>query len=58
MLSKSEILDEVWDMAYEGDGSIVEVYISTLRRKIDAAFERRSIETVRGVGYRLVEDDA
>jgi DNA-binding response OmpR family regulator len=58
VLSKLEILDEVWDMAYEGDGSIVEVYISALRRKVDAAFERHSIETVRGVGYRLVEDDA
>ncbi|WP_372412449.1 response regulator transcription factor [Streptomyces luteireticuli] len=56
VMSKTDILDEVWDMAYDGGPSIVEVYISTLRRKIDAPFGRRSIETVRGAGYRLVDN--
>ncbi|MGK4578703.1 response regulator transcription factor [Kitasatospora sp. HPMI-4] len=56
VLSKGEILDEVWDTAYEGDGSIVEVYVSNLRRKLDAPFGRRSLQTVRGAGYRLVDD--
>nr|WP_286250680.1 response regulator transcription factor [Streptomyces graminofaciens] len=54
VVSKPEILDEVWDMAYTGSPAIVEVYISVLRRKIDAPFGVCSIETVRGSGYRLV----
>ncbi|WP_328768565.1 response regulator transcription factor [Streptomyces sp. NBC_00286] len=49
VVSKSEILEHVWDFAYEGDPNIVEVYISTLRRKLGASL----IRTVRGAGYRL-----
>ncbi|MEV7886460.1 response regulator transcription factor [Streptomyces sp. NPDC002817] len=49
VVSKSEILEHVWDFAYEGDPNIVEVYISTLRRKLGSAL----IKTVRGAGYRL-----
>ncbi|MFB9445413.1 response regulator transcription factor [Dactylosporangium vinaceum] len=56
-VTKREILDEVWDMAYQGDPNIVEVYVSALRRKVDAPFGRRTIATVRGVGYRMVSDD-
>ena len=56
VVTKSEIVDEVWDMAYDGDLNVVEVHISALRRKVDAPFGRHSIETVRGVGYRLVDD--
>ena len=54
VLSKSEILAGVWEHDFEGDPNIVEVYIGRLRRKIDDPYGRRSIETVRGVGYRLV----
>ena len=43
-------------MAYDCDLNVVEVHISALRRKVDAPFGRHSIETVRGVGYRLVDD--
>ncbi|MFJ5222129.1 response regulator transcription factor [Streptomyces sp. NPDC088400] len=50
VVGKPEILEHVWDFAYDGDPNIIEVYISTLRRKIGAA----SIQTVRGAGYRLV----
>jgi DNA-binding response OmpR family regulator len=57
VVSKTEIIDEVWDTAFDGDVNIVEVYVRTLRRKIDLPFGRRSIETVRGAGYRLVERD-
>ncbi|GGV39387.1 DNA-binding response regulator [Actinomadura cremea] len=53
VLSKAQILEHVWDGAFEGDPNIVEVYVSSLRRKLDAPFDRRSITTVRGVGYRL-----
>ncbi len=52
-VSKVEILDGVWDAHYEGDENIIEVYIGYLRRKIDRPFRRHSIQTVRGVGYRL-----
>lgn len=57
IVSKTEILEHVWDFAYEGDPNIVEVYIRHLRKRIDVPFGRSSIQTVRLVGYRLVPDD-
>ncbi|WP_380169002.1 response regulator transcription factor [Jannaschia sp. R86511] len=57
VVSKTEILASVWDVNYDGDPNVVEVYIGYLRRKIDAPFGRQSIQTVRGMGYRLVADD-
>jgi DNA-binding response OmpR family regulator len=57
VLSKAEILEHVWDLAFDGDPNIVEVYIGYLRRKIDQPFARKSIQTVRGMGYRLMPDD-
>nr|WP_240192834.1 response regulator transcription factor [Glycomyces sp. YM15] len=56
VVSKTEILHHVWDFAYDGDVNIVEVYISNLRRKIDAPYRRASIATVRCAGYRLAAD--
>ncbi|WP_204048040.1 response regulator transcription factor [Microbispora siamensis] len=53
VVSKADLLAQAWDFAYDGDPSIVEVYISALRRKIDAPFGRSSLVTVRGAGYRL-----
>jgi two-component system OmpR family response regulator len=53
VLSKSDILDQVWDFAFDGDPNIVEVYVGYLRRKLDVATTNSCIETVRGVGYRL-----
>jgi DNA-binding response OmpR family regulator len=58
VVSKSEILAQVWDLYDDRDLNIVEVYVSALRRKIDAPFRVRSISTVRGVGYRLEEHHA
>ena len=55
-VSKREILDAVWDMAFEGDPNIVEVYVGHLRKRIDEPFGRGAIETVRGAGYRLASD--
>ena len=55
-LSKTEIVDHVWDFAFEGDPNIVEVYVGQLRRKIDEPFGRSAIETIRLVGYRLDPD--
>ena len=54
VVSKAQILDGIWDYDFEGDSNIVEVYIRRLRRKIDEPYGRTDIETVRGVGYRLV----
>lgn len=53
VLSKDEILAGVWEYDFDGDPNIVEVYVGRLRRKVDEPFGQRSIETVRGVGYRL-----
>jgi DNA-binding response OmpR family regulator len=53
VLTKSEIVAGVWDFAFEGDPNIVEVYVKRLRRKVDEPFGTRSLETVRGAGYRL-----
>jgi two-component system OmpR family response regulator len=52
VLSKAQILDHVWQYDFGGDGSIVETYISYLRKKVDST-EPRLIHTVRGVGYTL-----
>lgn len=53
VLSKDEILAGVWEYDFDGDPNIVEVYVGRLRRKVDEPFGHRSIETVRGAGYRL-----
>jgi two-component system, OmpR family, response regulator len=55
-LTRTRILEHVWDFAYEGDSNVVDVYVRYLRKKLDRPFGRRSIETVRGVGYRLREE--
>ena len=56
VVSKREIIDHVWDYAFEGDPNIVEVYIGHLRNKLDRPFGRATLETVRGAGYRLADD--
>jgi DNA-binding response OmpR family regulator len=58
VVSKTELLEHVWDFAYEGDLNVVEVHVSHLRGKIDRPFGTRTVRTVRGAGYRLVPHDA
>lgn len=53
VVSKREILNQVWDHDFEGDPNIVEVYVRHLRNKLDRPFGRNAIETIRGAGYRL-----
>ncbi|MDE0803509.1 MAG: response regulator transcription factor [Acidimicrobiales bacterium] len=53
VVSKREILDHVWDYDFEGDPNIIEVYVRHLRNKLDRPFDRASIETIRGSGYRM-----
>ena len=57
VLSRTRLIEHVWDFAYDGDSNVVDVYVRYLREKVDRPFGRGSIETVRGAGYRLREDD-
>jgi two-component system, OmpR family, response regulator len=56
ILSRDTLLEGAWDMAFENRSNVVDVYIRYLRDKIDRPFGRKSIQTVRGAGYRLRED--
>ena len=56
VLTRSRILEHVWDFAYDGGSNVVDVYVRYLREKIDRPFGRADLETVRGVGYRLRVD--
>ena len=58
VVTKTDILEHVWDFGFDGDANVVEVHLSALRRKIDKPFGTDSIETLRGSGYRLVTDGA
>ena len=53
VLSRLHLLEHAWDFAYESRSNVVDVLVRRLRRKIDEPFGRRSLETVRGAGYRL-----
>jgi two-component system OmpR family response regulator len=55
VLTRSRILDHVWDFAYDGASNVVDQYVGYLRRKIDRPFSVEQLETVRGAGYRLRE---
>ncbi|HEV7133658.1 MAG TPA: response regulator transcription factor [Gaiellaceae bacterium] len=55
VLTRDQILEGAWDMGYERRSNVVDVYIRQLREKIDRPFGSDTIETVRGVGYRLKE---
>ncbi|OBH47747.1 response regulator transcription factor [Mycobacterium mantenii] len=54
VVTKAEILQNVWDAHHHGPDNVVEVYVGYLRRKIDVPFGTNTIETIRGVGYRLL----
>ena len=55
-VNKAELLAEVWGFDFDGDDNIVEVYVRYLRNKIDKPFDRASLQTIRTLGYRLVDD--
>jgi two-component system OmpR family response regulator len=57
VLSRTRILEHVWDFAFDGVSNVVDQYVAYLRRKIDRPFGRDDLETVRGVGYRLRDPD-
>jgi two-component system OmpR family response regulator len=56
VVAKADLLEDVWGQEADADPNVVEVYVGYLRRKVDVPFERRSIITVRGAGYRVVDD--
>jgi len=56
VLSRTQLLEQAWEYDYDRRSNVVEVYVRYLRRKIDLPFDRTSIETVRGAGYRLRKD--
>jgi two-component system OmpR family response regulator len=56
VLSRSQLLEQAWEYDFEHRSNVVEVYVRYLRRKIDLPFDKVSIETVRGAGYRLRKD--
>ena len=56
VLSRDHLLEHAWDYAYDNRSNVVDVYVRYLREKIDRPFGVESLETVRGVGYRLRKD--
>jgi two-component system OmpR family response regulator len=58
VVSRTQILEHVWDFGFDGDSNVVDVYIRYLRQKVDRPFGQDTIETVRGSGYRLREAPA
>jgi heavy metal response regulator len=57
VITQSMIIDHVWDMNYDGLSNVVNVYINHLREKIDKGFSQKYIYTIRGVGYKVDEDE-
>jgi len=57
VLTRTQIIDAVWDFAYDGTSNVVDQYVNYLRRKVDLPFGRHDIETVRGMGYRLNNEE-
>jgi two-component system OmpR family response regulator len=56
VLSRLQLIEHAWDIAYESRSNVIDVYIRRLREKVDRPFGRESIETVHGAGYRLRDD--
>jgi len=56
VLTRKNLIEHVWDYAFEGDPRILNVYVRSLRDKIDRPFGRATLETVRGIGYRIADD--
>ncbi len=56
ILSRQQIQDHVWDFSYEGASNMIDVYINSLRKKVDKDFPNKLLHTIRGVGYVLKKD--
>ena len=58
VVTRTRILEHVWDFAFDGLSNVVDQYVSYLRKKIDKPFRRKDLQTVRGVGYRLTSSSS
>ncbi len=58
VLTRDYLLEQAWDIGYDNRSNVIAVYLNYLREKIDRPFGTQSLETVRGAGYRLREDEA
>jgi two-component system copper resistance phosphate regulon response regulator CusR len=56
VVSRTEIVEQVWDMNFDSDTNVVEVMIRRLRAKVDDPFKKKLIHTIRGVGYVLKDE--
>jgi DNA-binding response OmpR family regulator len=57
VLSRTMIIEHVWDQSFDGVTNIVDVYVRHLRNKVDDARDRKLIRTVRGVGYVITDEE-
>jgi two-component system, OmpR family, copper resistance phosphate regulon response regulator CusR len=57
VLSRTMIIEHVWDQSFDGITNIVDVYVRHLRNKVDDGHQKKLIHTVRGIGYRVCEDN-
>ena len=57
-LSRTHLVEHVWETVYDGDSNVVDVYVGYLRNKVDRPFGLHTLQAVRGVGYRLVAPGA
>jgi two-component system OmpR family response regulator len=55
VVTRTELLDHVWDSSYDGVSNVVDVHVRSLREKIDRPFGLQLIQTVRGAGYRVAD---
>ncbi|MEZ4656145.1 MAG: response regulator transcription factor [Caldilineaceae bacterium] len=55
VLSRDQLIDHIWNMDFAAESKLIEVYIYNLRKKIDDGFDQKLIQTVRGLGYRMVD---
>jgi two-component system, OmpR family, response regulator len=58
VLTRTQLIEAVWDASFDHDSNVVDVYLGYLRAKLDRPFGRASLQTVRGAGYRVVDDRA
>ena len=58
VLTRDQLLEHAWDIAFDSRSNVVDVYVRYLREKIDRPFARNSLQTVRGIGYRLTASDS
>ncbi|HWL94834.1 MAG TPA: response regulator transcription factor [Phycisphaerae bacterium] len=58
VLTRTAIGEHVWDMNFDGDSNVIDVYVSMLRRKIDKGFSKRLLHTIVGTGYKMSVDEA